>query len=704
MTDRIRQLTALTLSGEMYVKPVPTQFDREDLFLPREKRESKQLCEFILNQEPKICEFQKMTGFFRFDGSVVGDAFTRIGHKATAELLKYFFVKPIDGMCTQEWQHATANYEKVLSKGIVGLIEEIDESLKVHDKESEIAFLLAIKDVANALIGWTEKCSKRAEEKAQETMNAEYKRNLLTLASALKRVPKNAPQSFYEAVLTIYVCFSADPDSLGTLDRFLNPFYEKDIKNGVITREEAGEYLQELFLMVQAFTAVTNGNFTRGGESHFCVGGYLENGEDGFTDLSKLIIEKLVELPTYIPQVSLRWTKKTKREDFRYVMDLERKDPHKRIAFVNDEPRIKGFMEICNIPFKTAIKYTMIGCNEPAFPGAVTGSNSKINFVYALEKLLHDKSDECIATSSFDEFFALVERDTKAVIDKCYDYDNKFNLERAKDINYVSSLFFNDCIENAKSLTQGGGNVVVVAPMVLGITNVIDALIVIKQFVFDEKKFTMESLINNLKSDWEDGEMLAYIEKKGKFFGNDFEYDEVGKRVYDMLYRHVLGKRNVFGYPFIVGDLIGYNLHHVLFGKALRATPDGRKAFSPVKFGRGQSGGHDRKGLTALLKSIALVDEHCIGCGSTVTNVSLEKSMIENDENFEKTVDLFETYFRLGGMHFQLTYASKEDMLDAKVNPDKHRNMRVRVSGFSDYFTKLHSELQDAVIERTSHS
>ena len=129
-----------------------------------------------------------------------------------------------------------------------------------------------------------------------------------------------------------------------------------------------------------------------------------------------------------------------------------------------------------------------------------------------------------------------------------------------------------------------------------------------------------------------------------------------------------------------------------------------RKAFSPIKFGRGQSGGHDRHGLTALLKSIAIVDEHCVGCGSTVTNISLEKSLIENDDNFEKTVDLFETYFRLGGMHFQLTYATKEEMLDAKVNPNEHRNLRVRVSGFSDYFIKLRSELQDAVIERTSQS
>ena len=115
--------------------------------------------------------------------------------------------------------------------------------------------------------------------------------NLQTLSKALLNVPENKPSSFYEAVLTIYLCFSADPDSVGTLDRYLTPFYEKDIKNGTITKEQAKEYLQELFLMLQAATRRESKWFTRGGESHFCIGGYLPNGEDGFNDLSKLILD-----------------------------------------------------------------------------------------------------------------------------------------------------------------------------------------------------------------------------------------------------------------------------------------------------------------------------------------------------------------------------------------------------------------------------
>jgi formate C-acetyltransferase len=121
-----------------------------------------------------------------------------------------------------------------------------------------------------------------------------------------------------------------------------------------------------------------------------------------------------------------------------------------------------------------------------------------------------------------------------------------------------------------------------------------------------------------------------------------------------------------------------------------------------LKFGLGQSGGHDRCGLTALLNSIASVDPSGIGCGSTVTNLTLEESMIRDDANFEKTVDLLETYFKNGGVHFQLNYVSREDLIRAKASPEEYRNLRVRVSGFSEYFVKLKESIQDSIIARTA--
>ncbi|MBQ4321644.1 MAG: hypothetical protein IJC35_05320, partial [Oscillospiraceae bacterium] len=130
-------------------------------------------------------------------------------------------------------------------------------------------------------------------------------------------------------------------------------------------------------------------------------------------------------------------------------------------------------------------------------------------------------------------------------------------------------------------------------------------------------------------------------------------------------------------------------------------TPDGRVDGETLKFGMGQTGGYDRNGLTALLNSIAKADPNGITCGSTVTNVMIEEELVRNDAYFEKMVDLFEAYFKAGGVHFQLTYVSREELQKAKVTPEEYGNLRVRVSGFSDYFVKLADSIQDEIIERT---
>lgn len=703
MKERIKKLTELTLSGDMYATPVKTAFDEADLLLPRQQMESKRLCEYILNQEPKLTEYSCMTGFFNFDGSVVGDAFRRGGHAGWTTLRHLFYVKTVDNLSTCEWQHATADYAKILRKGICGIIAEIHTSLKTHTDPEQVEFLLALERVANALISWAHKCAERAMALSKTVENETYRGNLEKLSAALLRVPENAPETFYEAVLCIYLCFSADPDSVGTLDRYLYPFYKKGVEDGTLTKEDATAYLQELFLMLQAATRKSSPNFTRGGESHFCIGGYLPNGEDGFNELSRLIVESMLELPTCIPQVSLRWTKKTPREVFRFMMDCERHDPYKRIAFQNDEKRIKCYTEICGIPFEKAVGYTTVGCNEPAFLGAITGSNSKVNFVRSMDRIFHKKSELIENAASYEDFFDTFKQELFSDLSRAYEYDNFYNKQRAQDINYISSLFFNDCIENAKSLTQGGGNTVIASPMCIGITSVIDSLCVVKQFVFDEKRFTMRDLIAAVKADWQGyEEMRAMILKRGKFFGNDDDCSNyVAQELYRALYLFLKDKTNLFGYHWLIGDLLGYHPHHKQFGAGTNATPDGRHAGDMLKFGLGQNEGRDREGLSALLCSIAKADPNAIACGSTVTNVLIDPKLMQNDESFEKTVDLFLTYFMMGGVHFQLTYVSKEDLLRAKENPEQYSSLRVRVSGFSEYFVNLGEAIQDDIIKRT---
>ena len=495
MNERITALCDLTLKGEMLVEKRATEYDRMDIFLTEGEKDVKRLCEYIMNQEPRLTEYQTMTGFFDTDGSVVGDAFRRYGHKYTKEVMQGFYCKQVEDLFVMEWQHATADYKKVLAVGISGIIAEIDESLKLHTSPEEVEFLLGIRKVSETFIAWAEKCSRRALELSKTVENPEYRKNLEKLSRTLLEVPKNPPKTFYEACLTIYICFSADPDSLGTLDRYLSPFYFADLEAGRMTREEAGEYLQELFLMLQAATSISSKNFTRGGESHFCIGGYLPDGSDAYNDLSKLILEALTDLPTYIPQVTLRWTKTQPREVLRFAMDLERRDPHKRIAFQNDDQRIKAYTEICGFSYEDAVSYTTVGCNEPAFPGGIAGATSKLNALKSMDRIFRKNVDEIKNAASFDDFYSIYERELLIDAERHIDFDNKCNAARARDINYLSAPFFKGCIEKAKSPTRGAADVVVCAPVFFGFTNIIDSLIVVKQFVYDEKIFTMDELI-----------------------------------------------------------------------------------------------------------------------------------------------------------------------------------------------------------------
>ena len=705
MNERIKELLTLTLKGEMYVEPVYVEGIESLDSGSRIKDEVDSLSRYVLAQEPKITPHSAFTGRFNFNSQVVGDAFNRGGHRHTSEALGKYYLKPQENLSTMEWQHATADYKRVLEKGILGIVADIDCSLEIHQEGEEWEFLQGLKRVALTLIEWCEKCAQRVYDYAQGVENEQDRARLGKLARALERVPKNKPQSFYEAVLTVYVCFSADPDSLGTLDRFLSPFYFADIKSGRLTKEEAQEYLQELFLMVQASTHINSPHFTRGGQSHFCIGGYGEDGGDCFNELSRLIAESMVDLPTYIPQITLRWTKDMSFEDFYYMMDLERRDPHKRIAFTNDEKRIKCYTEICGFPYERAVSYTMVGCNEPAFLGAITGSNSKGNILRCVETLFHQRKKEVSSAGSFDELYALFEGELFSDLQKIFEYDDFYNRERAKDYSYISSLFFNGCIESGKSLTQGGGDVVIASPMLIGMTNLIDSLIAVKQFVFDEGLCKIEELLDALDCNWQGYEDLRRtILKKGKFFGNDESVAvDVSKRVYASLYSFYKGKKNEFGYPWLVGDLLGYNEHHRWFGQGTRATPDGRLDGEDLKFGIGQSEGRDRQGLGALLSSIAEIDPHGISCGSTVTNVTVDEATVKNDQSFLKLCKMLELYFKKGGVHFQLTYVSKNELIKAQADPEKYKHIRVRVTGFSDYFVRLKESIQRDIIERTEN-
>ena len=237
----------------------------------------------------------------------------------------------------------------------------------------------------------------------------------------------------------------------------------------------------------------------------------------------------------------------------------------------------------------------------------------------------------------------------------------------------------------------------------MGITCVIDSLSIIKQFVFDEKRTDMAHLVETMKNDWQsDSDLRTEILKEGRFFGNnDPLSDEMARRFTTELYNITKDHKLRSGAGVLIGTLAGYNPHHMVYGSLTEATPDGRYKGDGFMVGTGQSGGKDRKGLLPLMRSLAQMDPTGILCGPNVCNMMIDGVLMKNDEYFDKVCLMIEEYFRLGGIHVQLNYVTKEELLEARKTPEKYRSLKVRVSGYSDNFVDLGDQHQTEILNRT---
>ena len=179
MTDRIRELTKLVLKGKIYPEIQKVEYDRQDCFLPEAVRDGKEIYEYVTAQKPVLTEFSAFTGLLIFDGSIPGDAMTGAGHKNLQMLVEKFYNKPINNLSTFEWKHATADYNRVIRKGIRGLLEEIETSKRENSQDVEAQnFLYALEMCAKAMIEWAHKCSRESRIFASSVKNPEYKSNL----------------------------------------------------------------------------------------------------------------------------------------------------------------------------------------------------------------------------------------------------------------------------------------------------------------------------------------------------------------------------------------------------------------------------------------------------------------------------------------------------------------------------------------------
>ena len=704
MNERIARLVKAARSGEIFPPVVKVEYDDFDLNLADPLRIAKRLSEYMEAQPCYFTEDNELLGMLHFDGSVESVLFPRTGHRFFGELSNKYYLKPQDNLCTFEWQHSNADFGSVIRLGLEGFRKEIIESRKQYLTDlHRLNFLAGLEAMIRGIVRRAQKYALECRKQAFACANPVRKATLLRMAANCMQVPEHPARTFEEAVQCLYFCFMFQSDSIGRPDQYLYPLYQKGMADGTLTKEHAKALLQELYVMIHGWTRFGTSNGDKGAESHFVIGGYTIDHKCAWNELSELILDSLMETDLIRPQVSLRWNRLTPRSVLYKVMDCERKDKNKRIALVNDEPRIKSLMEINKVPWEIAYDYIMVGCNEPAFQGGISLGGNTTNIVRSLVNTLNDRREEVLACPDFDSFYAIYEQELHRDLETILDYSNRFNLLRSRDCNVLTSLFMTGCIERATSVTQGGATKARWCANFMGSTNLIDSLCIIRQFVYEERLCSMPELLAALDADWKGHETLrAEILRKGKFFGNNDEFsNSMAHRFYTSVFNFANGRTDIFGHALNYGNLTGYRLHFAQFGALTQATPDGRIAGSAFLFGSGQSNGKDRDGITSHLLAVAHMDPTGIMCGNSIMNLSVDESTVQNDDSFEKLVSMIEVYFREGGLHVQLNHVSAEELFAAKKEPDKYKSIRVRVSGFSATFVNLEEAIQDNVIART---
>lgn len=686
--ERIKQFAARAVREELYPYRAGTPRDPAYDVLPEPVMIAMNIRDYLRTTLIYDTEGQLLPGYVRIEGlQVPGCAYRHTAHNGYNSFFHiHSDYMPSSNVAFCDWNHFCNDYRFILKHGFKGRLETIREAKeKFAGNREKLDFLEACEIIVDSV----------------HDLSARFG----------CEVPYEPAKSFDDALKSVWISFLLMPDSIGRLDDLLWPYYKHDLDAGIITREHAVEMIGEF--LVKIFAHVGPGSH-KSGDNTFVIGGYVpaderETGEivnyrgmklrDGFTELSEIILRTRVALPIWRPQINFRWTKQTKPETMKLVTEMNAKCAD--IVFVNDEIFLRAFERI-GIEPRDAIDYTKIGCNEWSIMGmSHTGSDGFFNTCAALDEVMQYHEEELKTIDTFDKFYEFFLRYLDQFVTFMCDLADNFHTACAKDTNVLSSVMIQGCIEKAESITRGGAKYNASCWSAVGLIDLADSLSVIRQFVYDEKKTTMETLIDALKNDWQGHEALrADIRKNGRFFGNNDERtDELVNRLIADLDALANKRAPLRGGRFIFGCYIGYNSAHISMGLRTGAIPNGRRRGDALTAGIIAEPGMDKSGLTSYLASAARLNYTTL-CAPLAVNLKLDKKLTSESD---KLSALFETYMKLGGLQLQPDYLSAEDLKDAQIHPEKWCNLRVRITGFTGFFTRFDKASQDEIISRTEH-
>jgi pyruvate formate-lyase/glycerol dehydratase family glycyl radical enzyme len=627
---------------------------------------------------------------------------------------------------------------KILGQGLRSFTDEaqkhIDAFITNQEKEiDKLYFWQSSIIVCEAAIAHARRYAALAREMAQTETNSGRKAALLQIAGICEHVPENPARTFHEALQSmaiVGVCKNYEHPmhnypQWGRADQYLYPYFIRDINNGTITLEAAAELVAELvgrwgtqtFVASESLKESHQINF---GINNLMLGGVDKSGADGSNELSYLFLHMIGLLQLSSPTVGLRWNKATPRWLMSKAIRTNMATKGGIPLFENDEVVIKHFVED-GIPIDEAAEWCGLGCVYPCLPSRAEHYGAEgvasFNIAAMLHLVFHNGRDvndtltglqtgDPRTFKSFDELYEALMKQHRFVTHRIFWLAAIAREEQAKHVRFpfLSTMGIQRCMDTGQDLLKPDPDYSMFGISDRAIIDVADSLIAIKRLVFDQKKLTMDELLLALESNFEGkrGEEIRQMCLAQPKYGNDLdEVDLLAKQIGEDSYRIIRSYDNSpFRNYIIAREGLAW---HYFGGLGVGALPNGRKAFGPLNDGSvSPMRGADKKGPTAVLRSALKLggkESH-----ASVLNQKFTAAIVGSNESIDKLVAYTDAFMSNGGSHIQYNMVDTNELRDAKIHPENHRDLIVRIGGFSAYFTQLSSEIQDDVINRNEHN
>ena len=635
-----------------------------------------------------------------------------------------------------QWVH---DYEVVLKRGFNGLKQEMEEKLAALDPASPVdqvdkrPFIEATILVCDAIVLWAKRHADAARKAAEACADPVRKAELIRMAENAEHVPANPARDFYEAVQSQYFTqmFSRLEQKTGTtisngrMDQYFYPFYKKDMEAGILTDEKTLEYLECMWVgmaeFIDMYISPAGGAFNEG-YAHWeavTVGGQTPEGCDATNELTHLILKSKREFPLHYPDLAARIHSRAPES---YLWDVAEtiKDGAGFPKLLNDEEIIPLHVAKGADP-RSAYDYTASGCAEIRMPNldTMTSAGCQVNLGAALEMTLRNGrmkkyGDRALGVETGDprtfetweQFWDAYRQQHMLFLRTAFIQQYLIIQIRARHFaqpmgSALHDLCMKHCIDLHQPHIPEGVDLGYFEFMGLG--TVVDSLSAIKKFVYEEKRLTMDQVLAAIDANFEGYEDVRALLKSAPCYGNNDPYaDAIGKELdrisveYAAKYSKDLGINNDVRYvPFT---------SHVPFGKVVSATPNGRTEWFPLSDGSSASHGADVHGPTAVLLSNAATKNMGMRArAARLVNIKFTPKCVQGDQGTEKLVDFIRTFCDLKLWHVQFNVLNKETLIAAQHDPQKYRNLIVRIAGYSAYFVDLSPDLQNDLIARTDH-